>query len=107
MPEIRHLAERAAKLVQIHTNVYGGLYANPSFLGLEGDDAAAALAVLSLWLFATLVPFTDFVATRSAKVSASLGGTPLSPQEIQAYQDALGLTSVYHKLGYRAYRAPS
>ena len=45
MPEIRHLAERAAKLVQIHTNVYGGLYANPSFLGLDGDlcsgDAAA------------------------------------------------------------------
>ena len=45
MPEIRHLAERAAKLVQIHTNVYGGLYANPSFLGLDGDaTAAAALA---------------------------------------------------------------
>ena len=45
MPEIRHLAERAAKLVQIHTNVYGGLYANPAFLGLDGDlcsgDAAA------------------------------------------------------------------
>ena len=43
MPEIRHLAERAAKLVQIHTNVYGGLYAHPSFLGLGGgdDDGAA------------------------------------------------------------------
>ena len=45
MPEIRHLAERAAKLAQIHTNVYGGLYANPSCLGLDGDaTAAAALA---------------------------------------------------------------
>ena len=54
MPEIRHLAERAAKLVQIHTNVYGGLYAHPSFLGLGGDgdgaasegDAAATAAAL-------------------------------------------------------------
>ena len=34
MPEIRHLAERAAKLVSIHTNVYGALYAHPAFLGL-------------------------------------------------------------------------
>lgn len=67
---------------------------------------AFALAFLSVWLFATLVPFTDFVANRSAKVTASLGGTPLSPQEIQTYQDALGLTSVYHKLGYRAYPLP-
>ena len=64
---------------------------------------ALLLAFLSVWLFATLVPFTDFVANRSAKVTATLGGTALSPQEIQAYQDALGLTSVYHKLGYRAY----
>lgn len=67
---------------------------------------AFALAFLSVWLFATLVPFTDFVANRSAKVTASLGGTPLSPQEIQMYQDALGLTSVYHKLGERAYPLP-
>lgn len=62
---------------------------------------AFALAFLSVWLFATLVPFTDFVATRAAKVTASLGDTPLSPAEIQAYQNALGLTSVYHKLSYR------
>ena len=47
MPEIRHLAERAAKLVQIHTNVYGGLYANPSFLELDGDATAAAAALAS------------------------------------------------------------
>ena len=62
---------------------------------------AFALAFLSVWLFATLVPFTDFVATSAAKVTASLGDTPLSPAEIQAYQNALGLTSVYHKLSYR------
>ena len=42
MPEIRHLAERAAKLVQIHTNVYGGLYAHPSFLGADGEGVSAA-----------------------------------------------------------------
>ncbi|KAH9922124.1 uncharacterized protein B0H18DRAFT_844676, partial [Fomitopsis serialis] len=61
---------------------------------------AAALAFLSVWLFATLVPFTDFVANRSAKISANIGGVPLSAGDIQAYQAAFGLTSVYHKLGY-------
>ncbi|RDX53333.1 Tcp11-domain-containing protein [Lentinus brumalis] len=39
MPEIRHLAERAAKLVTIHGNVYGAMYALPSFLTGEDDDA--------------------------------------------------------------------
>ncbi|KAI0754963.1 T-complex protein 11-domain-containing protein [Daedaleopsis nitida] len=38
MPEIKHLAERAAKLVTIHTNVYGALYAHPAFLRQQGDD---------------------------------------------------------------------
>ncbi|KZT72368.1 hypothetical protein DAEQUDRAFT_664440 [Daedalea quercina L-15889] len=61
---------------------------------------AATLAFLSVWLFATLVPFTDFVANRAAKISASIGGTTLNASEIQAYQSALGLTSIYHKLGY-------
>ncbi|TBU62315.1 T-complex protein 11-domain-containing protein [Dichomitus squalens] len=39
MPEIRHLAERAAKLVSIHTNVYGSLYAHPAFLGLDASES--------------------------------------------------------------------
>ena len=32
MPEINHLAERLSKLVSIHMNVYGALYAQPGFL---------------------------------------------------------------------------
>ncbi|CCM03545.1 uncharacterized protein FIBRA_05679 [Fibroporia radiculosa] len=32
MPEIRHLAERLAKLASIHLNVYGALYAQPGFV---------------------------------------------------------------------------
>ena len=39
MPEIRHLAERVAKLVSIHTNVYGSLYAHPAFLGLDEPES--------------------------------------------------------------------
>ncbi|KAI0699079.1 T-complex protein 11-domain-containing protein [Cytidiella melzeri] len=32
LPEIRHLADRLGKLVSIHLNVYGALYAQPGFL---------------------------------------------------------------------------
>ena len=32
MPEIRHPAEKLRKLVGIHLNVYGALYAQPGFL---------------------------------------------------------------------------
>lgn len=45
MPEIRHLAERAARLVTIHTNVYGALYAHPSFLQQQGDTAPTNEAI--------------------------------------------------------------
>lgn len=42
MPEIRHLAEKLKKLVAIHLNVYGALYAQPGFLE-EQRPAAAGL----------------------------------------------------------------
>ncbi|OCH88063.1 hypothetical protein OBBRIDRAFT_795600 [Obba rivulosa] len=61
---------------------------------------AHVLTFLSLWLFATLVPFTDFVANRSAKVSGSIGGVPLSQGTIQVIQRGLGLTTIYHKIDY-------
>ncbi|EMD36575.1 hypothetical protein CERSUDRAFT_84750 [Gelatoporia subvermispora B] len=61
---------------------------------------AHVLTFLSVWLFATLVPFTDFVANRSAKVSGTIGGMPLQPATIQIIQSALGLTTVYHKIDY-------
>lgn len=34
MPEITHLAEKVRKLVGVHMDVYGALYAQPGFLGL-------------------------------------------------------------------------
>ncbi|PIL22542.1 hypothetical protein GSI_15231 [Ganoderma sinense ZZ0214-1] len=59
MPEIRHLAERAAKLVSIHTNVYGALYAHPAFLGLdeaETQSDAIPVPVATLGLFSATLP---------------------------------------------------
>ncbi|OBZ71625.1 Protein SOK1 [Grifola frondosa] len=35
MPEIRHLAERLVKVATIHLNVYGALYAQPGFVGVD------------------------------------------------------------------------
>ncbi|CCM01785.1 uncharacterized protein FIBRA_03852 [Fibroporia radiculosa] len=61
---------------------------------------AHLLTFLTIWLFATIIPFTDFVANRQAKISASLGGVPLSQTIIQATEQQLGFTPVYHKLGY-------
>ncbi len=60
MPEIRHLAERAAKLVSIHTNVYGALYAHPAFLGLveseSESEADPAIPVPTLSLLSATPP---------------------------------------------------
>lgn len=63
--------------------------------------AGAVLGFLTIWLFATLVPFTDFVARRHSKVSATLGGVPIPANVIQSVQQALGVTPVYHKIHYR------
>ncbi|KAI0929478.1 hypothetical protein AcV7_005322 [Taiwanofungus camphoratus] len=62
--------------------------------------AGAVLGFLTIWLFATLVPFTDFVARRHSKVSATLGGVPIPANVIQSVQQALGVTPVYHKIHY-------
>jgi hypothetical protein len=68
---------------------------------------ALSLAFCSLFLFATLIPTTDFVARRQAKVSASVGPLTLSPQAIAQTEQLLGVTGVYHKLGYREWLPPS
>lgn len=59
------------------------------------------LGFLTIWLFATLIPFTDFVATRQAKVTAFLGSVQLPQSIIQAAQKQLGVTGVYKDIGYR------
>jgi len=58
------------------------------------------LAFFAIWLFATLIPFTHFVATRSANVTATLNGVRLPASLVQRAEQALGSTSVYKKIGY-------
>ncbi|KAL6299800.1 hypothetical protein BKA93DRAFT_829577 [Sparassis latifolia] len=58
------------------------------------------LLLLSVWLFAALVPFTDFVANRQANVSATLDGVALPPSVIQAVQAQSGVTGIYHEILY-------
>ncbi|KAF5367289.1 hypothetical protein D9615_010452 [Tricholomella constricta] len=58
------------------------------------------LAFCATWLLATLIPFTFFFATRSAKVSASIGGVELPASIIKQTEKALGSTSVYREIGY-------
>ncbi|KAL6302964.1 hypothetical protein BKA93DRAFT_735919 [Sparassis latifolia] len=62
--------------------------------------SSAILLFLSTWLFATLIPFTDFVANRQAKVKATLDGISVPQSVIQATQAKIGVTGIYHKLLY-------
>lgn len=51
---------------------------------------------LTTWLFASLIPYTHFVATRSAKITATLpGGIPVPDSIIQSTQAQLGVSSRY------------
>jgi hypothetical protein len=51
-----------------------------------------------LWLLATQIPYTAFVATRSAKIDAFLDGQQLPAQVIQATLAADGESAKYCKL---------
>src|ERR1700722_5277741 len=61
------------------------------------------LAFLATWTFASLIVFTDFFVTRSAQVTASLGGVQLPAQVIQQVEKSLGATPLYRKKHYREY----
>jgi hypothetical protein len=61
------------------------------------------LAFLATWLFASLIVFTDFFATRSAQVTATLGGVQLPAQVIAQVEKSLGATPLYRKKHYRKY----
>ncbi|PFH49465.1 hypothetical protein AMATHDRAFT_147648 [Amanita thiersii Skay4041] len=58
------------------------------------------LGFCTAWLFATLVPFTHYYATRSAHVTASIGGTQLPQQAIQSVQHSLGISNQYKDLWF-------
>ena len=52
----------------------------------------------NLWLLATEIPYTVFLATRSAKIDAFLGGKQLPAQVVQATIAADGESPKYTKL---------
>ena len=74
----------------------------PAFAGRTLRFQGAILAFLSVWLFATLIPFDHFFASRSAKVSASVSGIPIPPSVIQQVVAGLGATLQYRHINYRA-----
>jgi len=59
-----------------------------------------ALAFCSVWLFATLIPVTTFVANRSAKVAAYAGSTKLPDSFVDGTIKALGISTRYNSFGY-------
>jgi hypothetical protein len=60
------------------------------------------LAFCTVWIFATLVPFTYEVAQGKASVHAKFAnGTPVPDQLVSAQEKALGSTRIYNKLDYR------
>jgi hypothetical protein len=56
------------------------------------------LTFFSAWLLATQIPYTDFTATRYAKVTAFLGSVQLPAATLQAALAASGLSDKYSKL---------
>jgi len=61
---------------------------------------SATLAFCSLWLFATVIPFTDFFANNEAKVTAFAGSMQIPSVTIQGAEAALGATTVYRHIDY-------
>jgi hypothetical protein len=63
------------------------------------------LTFFSAWLLATQIPYTDFTATRYAKVTAFLGSVQLPAATLQAALAASGLSDKYSKLHHGKSRA--
>ncbi|KAK7052087.1 hypothetical protein R3P38DRAFT_3172420 [Favolaschia claudopus] len=59
-----------------------------------------SLSFLALWLFASAIPVSLFVNTRSAKLSVSIAGIPISDRTLQLILDALKLSTAYKDLNY-------
>ncbi|EIM83785.1 uncharacterized protein STEHIDRAFT_100777 [Stereum hirsutum FP-91666 SS1] len=59
-----------------------------------------SLAFCALWLFATQIAFTDFVANREAGISATIGGQQVPESFLQAAEAQLGVTGVYRRIHY-------
>jgi hypothetical protein len=64
---------------------------------------AATLVFSALLLVASLIPFTFFFATRSARVTATIGSVVIPASTIQQIERSLGATPIYSKKTYRAF----
>ncbi|TCD68134.1 hypothetical protein EIP91_011499 [Steccherinum ochraceum] len=73
-----------------------GRYSSSRLLTVQ----SALLGFLTVFLFAALTPFTDFVANRQAKISAFLGAVPVPDSIIQQVEAGLGATPVYKNIDY-------
>ncbi|KAF9788480.1 hypothetical protein BJ322DRAFT_1106470 [Thelephora terrestris] len=73
----------------------------PKFFVILGS----LLAFASLWLLSVTIAFTVIFATRSARVSASLGGIQLPQAVISAQARALGVSPVYKDQPYLLHAA--
>jgi len=63
------------------------------------------LAFASLWLLSVTIAFTVIFATKSARVSASIGGVQLPQSIINAQARALGVSPVYKDQPYLLHAA--
>ncbi|KAJ7040941.1 hypothetical protein C8F04DRAFT_1081077 [Mycena alexandri] len=59
-----------------------------------------SLGFFAIWLFATEIPVSLFVSTRSVKVSAAIGGLELPNSVIQTIERALGTKIAYKDFSY-------
>ena len=62
------------------------------------------LAFTSLWLLSLTIAFTVIFATKSARVSATLGGVQLPQSIVDAQAQALGVSPIYKDQSYRELR---
>jgi hypothetical protein len=65
-----------------------------------------SLAFLAVWLFATQIPLSLFVSTRSVQVSAFINGIKISDGFVKTVERALGTKTRYKDYDYRALRLP-
>lgn len=76
-------------------------FTRPRFIASQGG----ILAFFAFWLFAALVPYTQFFRTRSAIITATLDGTPIPQSVVQSLVQSQGaqhgLTPVYKDHEYR------
>ncbi|KLO18275.1 hypothetical protein SCHPADRAFT_127484 [Schizopora paradoxa] len=56
---------------------------------------APLMLFFTLWVFATLIPVTDFAVNRSAIVTATAGGVPVPQSLVDQVQAALGVSPKY------------